>query len=571
MLTSLSIRNIVLIEAVDLEFASGLSALTGETGAGKSIVLGSFELSLGGRGDRALVRAGAEQGIVAASFEVAAEHPALGLIGEAGIEARAGEPLLLRRTISASGQSRAFINDAPVSAQLLRSVGDRLVEIHGQHDERGLLDPAGHRDLLDAFADLASIRMNLASAYGTWRAAVAESEAHAGRQSRLAAEAEYLMHAAEELRALAPEPGEESRLAEERALLSGSARIAADVEEAIDALGQGLEGRIGQALRRLERMEGAARTLLGSAAAALERTVIEAREAEAQLQEALRALRHQPERLATIEERLHALRSAARKYRVTADALADKRAEIDAQLGALENGRESSAACALAVQATLSAAMMLAGEISKRRAAAAAKLDAAVNRELAPLKLGKAVFSTRVERLEADALGAAGFDRVIFEVATNPGAAAGPLKAIASGGELARFILALKVVLARGGTATTLVFDEVDRGIGGAVADAVGERLARLARGAQVLVVTHSPQVAARADHHFVVAKIATKGETRATIAPLDVAARAEEIARMLSGARVTEEARAAARRLLDGSKSEAAEDAREPKRRRST
>jgi len=571
MLTSLSIRNIVLIEAVDLEFAPGLSVLTGETGAGKSILLGGLELALGGRGDRALVRAGAEQASVAASFDVPAGHPAFVSVAEAGIEARAGELLILRRMISASGQSRAFINDAPVSAQLLRAVGDSLVEIHGQHDERGLLDPAGHRDLLDAFADLAPLRVSLAVAYGAWRSAAAEAQAHADRRSRLAAEADYLAHTAEELRTLAPQPGEESRIADERALLAGAARIAADVEEALAALGQGLEARIGQALRRLERMEGAARTLLGPAAAALERTVIEAREAESQLQEALLTLRHQPARLAAIEERLYALRAAARKYRVTADGLADKQAEIAAALAVLETGREDGAARARAVQAAFDAAMALAEELSLRRAAAAAKLDAAVNRELSPLKLGKAVFSTRVERLDASALGPSGIDRVTFEVATNPGAAAGPLKAIASGGELARFVLALKVVLAREGSATSLVFDEADRGIGGAVADAVGERLARLARGAQVLAVTHSPQVAARADHHFIVAKITAKGGARAMIAPLGATEREEEIARMLSGAQVTEEARAAARRLLEGSRVAPAEEARTAKRRRAT
>lgn len=373
MLTSLSIRNVVLIEAAELEFASGLSVLTGETGAGKSIVLGSLDLALGGRAERALVRNGAAQASVAATFEVADAHPARAVLAEAGIEAGEGEPVILRRTLAATGQSRAFINDAPVSVQLLHSVGESLVEIHGQHDDRGLLDPSGHRLLLDAFADLGAWRANLTNAHAAWRAAVEEREGHAERQSRLRAEADYLTHAAEELRALGAEPGEESRLADERALLAGAARIAADVEQAQEALGADFESRIGQAQRKLERMEGAARTLLEGATAALGRTLIEAREAQVQLDSALRALQHQPHRQSAIEERLHALRGAARKYRVTPDALSDKAAEIEAAVSALDRGSDEGAARERAVQSTFAAALTLAREISKRRAAAAEK------------------------------------------------------------------------------------------------------------------------------------------------------------------------------------------------------
>jgi DNA repair protein RecN (Recombination protein N) len=567
MLSSISIRNFVLIEAADVEFNPGLSVLTGETGAGKSIILESLELSLGGRAERGLIRAGANEASVSATFTLPPGHPAFALLAEAGLSGAGGEALILRRTISGSGQSRAYIADTPVSAQLLRAVGDTLVEIHGQHEERGLLNPAGHRELLDIFAELAPLRARMGEAHGVWRSAAERVEAHAARQAQLAAEADYLTHAGQELRTLAPEPGEERKLSEERALLANAARIAGDVDEALGALGPDFATRIGQALRRLERTDGAARALLAPAAAALERAMLEAREAQAQLHQALSALLHQPERLAAIEERLFGLRAAARKYRVPVDALADKQAEIEAALCALESGREDGAARAREAQAARSAALTLAEELSQRRAAAAAKLDAAVNRELAPLKLGKAVFTTRVDRLSGDELAATGHDRVAFEVATNPGSAPGPLKAIASGGELSRFILALKVVLARGGGATSLIFDEVDRGIGGAVADAVGERLARLARSSQVLVVTHSPQVAARADHHFLVAKTASKSAARATIAPLDAPARAEEVARMLSGASVTNEARAAAARLLEKADPRAQAAARPKKR----
>lgn len=568
MLSSISIRNFVLIDAVDAEFKPGLTVLTGETGAGKSIILESLDLALGARAERALVRPGAALASVAARFaEIPPQHPVRVILADAGLGPCEGE-IILRRTISAAGQSRAFINDAPVSAQLLRAAGESLVEIHGQHDERGLLDPSGHRALLDAFAGLGVLGARMAAAYEAWRAAADACAAHAQRQHALGAESDYLTHAAEELRALAPEPGEEAALAEERALLANAARIAGEIEQARGAVGSDFSARLSQALRRLERADPAAQKLVAPAAQALERAMIEAREAETQLDEALAALAHRPERLAAIEERLHALRGAARKYRVSPDALAEKLAEAEAALAAFEQGAQDGASLAKDEAERRAAAVRLAAELSAARAKGAAQLDAEVNRELAPLKLGKAVFATRLDRLKEDALGPAGLDRVTFEVATNPGAAAGPLKAIASGGELSRFILALKVALARTGFATALVFDEIDRGIGGAVADAVGERLARLARASQVLAVTHSPQVAARADHHFLVAKSAAKGATRATIAELDADARAEEVARMLSGARITDEARAAALRLLD-QRGSAAAPAPAPRRRR--
>jgi DNA repair protein RecN (Recombination protein N) len=555
MLSALSIRNIVLIEAVDLDFAGGLSVLTGETGAGKSIILDSLSLALGGRADRALVRAGADAASASASFEIVPGHPALALLAEAGIEVGEGEPLILRRSVSAAGQSRAFVNDAPVGVQLLKSVGETLVEIHGQHDERGLLDPRGHLDLLDGFGGLGAKRAETSDAYRAWRAAEEEVRAFEERRAALAAEEEFLDHAAAELAKLAPEPGEEAALTAERTLRLNASKIADDVGDALEALagGDGLIARAGAALRRLERAGEEARTVTEAAASALERTLIEAGEAESALNDALDALRHDPARLSVVEDRLFALKAAARKYRVTADDLPAKQEQVSRDLAAIRTGEREQKDLASAAQAAKAAFLARATELSTHRRAAAEKLDVAVNRELAPLRLATAEFSTGIETLPPEKAGSTGLDKVEFRVRTNVGTAPGPLKDIASGGELARFVLALKVVLARAGSAGTLIFDEVDRGIGGAVADAVGERLARLASAAQVLVVTHSPQVAARGQHHFQVTKSERK---RGTSVALDVLAgneRREEIARMLSGAKISDEARAAAERLLSG------------------
>ena len=555
MLSHLSIRNVVLIEAADIEFAPGLTVLTGETGAGKSIILDSLSLALGGRADRALVRNGADQASVTATFELAPVHAAFALLSEAGLAFEPGEPLILRRTLNANGQSRAFVNDAAASVQLLKAIGEALVEFHGQGDDRGLLDPRGHLQLLDAFGGLSALANSAALAHVGWREAQGALTAFEERRARAAAEEDYLAHAGEELAKLAPEPGEEASLAEERALRMNASRIAEDVAGALDVLAgtSGLDARLGQALRRLERVGDEARSVIAPAAAALERTAIEANEARSALEAALEALRHDPERLAAVEERLFALRTAARKYRVGADELAAKRAEIEAALQSIRSSDKETQNLAAAVDAARAQFLKLAGELSAKRSAAAVKLDAAVNKELAPLKLARAEFATLIESGPEGRAGPTGLDRVEFRIRTNSGQAPGPLQDIASGGELARFVLALKVVLARESSAGTMIFDEVDRGIGGAVADAVGERLKRLAAGSQVLVVTHSPQVAARGDHHFLITKREAKGKTIAALAVLDAEARREEIARMLSGSTITQEARAAAERLLAG------------------
>ena len=555
MLTALSIRNIVLIEAADIEFASGLSVLTGETGAGKSIILDSLSLALGGRADRALVRIGADQASVTATFELAPVHPAFALLTEAGFAADGGDALVLRRTLNANGQSRAFVNDAAASIQLLRAVGETLVEFHGQGDDRGLLDARGHLRLLDAFGGLSALAGTVALSHSAWREAQAAAAAFEVQRARAAAEEDYLAHAAEELEKLEPSPGEEASLSEERALRLSASRVAQDVAFALDAIAgtSGLDTRLGQALRRLERVSDEARAVVAPAASALERAAIEANEAHRALEAALEALRHDPERLAAVDERLFALRAAARKYRVNADDLSAKRAEIEAQLSAIRSSEKQTANLAAAAEAARAKFLKLAGELSKQRRAAANKLDGAVNKELAPLKLAKAEFATTINELPEPQAGPGGIDHVEFRIRTNAGQMPGPLQDIASGGELARFVLALKVVLAREGSAETMIFDEVDRGIGGAVADAVGERLKRLASGSQVLVVTHSPQVAARGDHHFLIVKREAKGKTSAVTSVLDALARREEIARMLSGSAITEEARAAAERLLAG------------------
>jgi DNA repair protein RecN (Recombination protein N) len=492
-------------------------------------------------------------------------------MSEAGLEVVPGEPLILRRTLNANGQSRAFINDAAASVQLLKAIGETLVEFHGQGDDRGLLDPRGHLRLLDAFGGLNGLASSVALAHVAWRDARNAAVAFEERRQRAAAEEDYLAHAAEELSKLAPEAGEEGALAEERALRLNAGRIAEDVSEALDVIAgtSGLEARLGQALRRLERVGDEARAVITPAAAALERTAIEAGEARSSLEAALEALRHDPERLAAVEERLFALRAAARKFRVSADELAIKRAEIDAQLAAIRSGDKETKNLAAAVEAARAQFVKLAGELSKKRQVAAAKLDGAVNNELAPLKLAKAEFATLIEDEPEARAGASGLDRVEFRIRTNAGQAPGPLQDIASGGELARFVLALKVVLAREGSAGTMIFDEVDRGIGGAVADAVGERLKRLAAGSQVLVVTHSPQVAARGDHHFLITKREAKGKTNAAVTVLGAEARREEIARMLSGSTVTAEARAAADRLLAGA--EIAVEAARPRRKKAS
>ena len=548
MLRQLAIQNVVLVERVELEFERGLGVLTGETGAGKSILLDALGLALGSRAETGLVRAGQEGAAVSAELELEPDHPAHALLREQGVEVDAGEPLIIRRTLKSDGGSRAFIGGSPVPAGLLRDVGALAVEIHGQHDDRGLLNPKGHRALLDAFGKLDTGAVAIAWAEVTrieTELAQARADAAAAERDR-----EFLEHASAEIEALAPEEGEETHLAEERAAMQAGLK-AGESLTGLDELLGGSEGALAllrQAARRIER--GAAEhPLLAEALASLDRAVIEASEAEDRIARAADALAFDPARLEQVETRLFEIRALARKHRVEPDALAALGEQMREQLAAIDAGGERIAELdreLLAARQTYAAA---ADSLSRQRHEAAARLDAAVMAELHPLKLDSAKFRTAIAPVEP---GPSGTDRVEFEVSTNPGAPFGPLTRIASGGELSRFILALKVALAEAGTAATMIFDEVDRGVGGAVASAIGERLARLAEQSQVLVVTHSPQVAARASHHYRIEKSHGPDGTRTSVRKLDEAERREEIARMLSGAAITDEARAQASRLLD-------------------
>jgi DNA repair protein RecN (Recombination protein N) len=551
LLTSLSIRDVVLIESLDLEFGAGLVVLTGETGAGKSILLDALGLALGMRADSGLVRQGQAQAVVTASFDLPGDHPVLALLRENGLDGEPGEPLVIRRIVKSDGGSRAFVNDQSASVAMLRDLGAMLIEIHGQHDDRGLLNPRGHRSLLDTFGGIAT-----AEAEGAWRSwKVAEAELGEARQGLEAAvrDREWLEHSVAELAKLGPEPGEEAALAELRANMQKGARLAED----ISAVGELLDGSDGglslirQALRRLERLADQ-HERLGDAFAALDRALIEASDAEEALAAASDALAYDPARLEEAETRLFEIRSVARKHRVDPDALPELAETLAARFAALEAGETGLAALERKAAAARSAYERAAAELGEARAAAAARLDLAVARELAPLKLDAARFRTVVEPLPEGQWSARGRDRVEFEVSTNPGSPFAPLVRIASGGELSRFILALKVALAERGGAATMIFDEIDRGVGGAVASAIGERLHRLAASAQLLVVTHSPQVAARGNAHFLIEKSHQGIVTRTGVQRLDESRRREEIARMLSGAQVTDEARAQAVRLLE-------------------
>jgi len=558
MLAALSIRDIVLIDKLDLEFGPGLSALTGETGAGKSILLDAFSLAIGGRGDAALVRRGATQGQVTASFDLAPSHPVFELLATNGLEPQDG--LILRRIQGADGRSRAFVNDIGVSVQLLRQVGQALVEIHGQHDDRALIDPSGHRDLVDAFGGLTSDASCVAEAYAAWQAAEVERARHENEIAASRANADYLSHALEELRQLDPEQGEEEALAARRQLMMNAEKIAAELNEAIDALlGEGTSGaRLAASLRRIERQAQAAGPVLTLVAEALERVLAETDTARARIEEALALTAFEPKGLERTEERLFALRGLARKHKVLVDDLPALMGRLETELSAIDQSETRSAELARAAETARKSYGRLALDLSKARAKAAQRLDIEVMVELGPLKLDKASFITNIETVSLTEGGPSGVDRVAFFVRTNPGTEPGPLMKVASGGELARFILALKVVLAARGSAPTLVFDEADAGVGGATAAAVGERLAKLAARVQVLAVTHAPQVAAVAHGHLLIAKEAVRGpegEAMATrVAVLEGPHRREEIARMLAGQTITDEARAAADRLMSRS-----------------
>jgi DNA repair protein RecN (Recombination protein N) len=552
MLARLSIRDIVLIDRLDIDFTSGLSVLTGETGAGKSILLDAFALALGARGDVALVRQGTEQGQVTAAFELPSAHPARALMAANAIPAE--DELILRRVQFADGRTRAFVNDQPVSAQALKALGAALVEIHGQHDERALVDVATHRRLLDAFGGLDGAAAEVERLWDERRARAAEAAAHRAEVERAQREADFLRHAVEELNRLSPEPLEEAALAERRTMMMQVEKVAGDLRDAHDAVAgpQSPVPALSAAVRRLERRTIQAPALIEPAVKALDAALTALDAARAHLDEALRAADHDPHELERIEERLFALRAAGRKHNVPVDGLNALAARYAADLALIDAGAERLAALDVAAREAEERFRKAAAALSGARKAAAEKLDKAVNAELKPLKLERAEFSTAIVT-EPGAAGAHGVDRIEFWVQTNPGTRPGPLMKVASGGELARFLLALKVVLADRGSAPTLVFDEVDTGVGGAVADAIGVRLARLARRVQVITVTHAPQVAARADRHYLISKSALdKGKRVATrVAEVAEDKRREEIARMLAGAEITAEARAAAERLI--------------------
>ena len=552
MLTRLSIRNIVLIEALDLDFAGGLGVLTGETGAGKSILLDALGLVLGNRADAGLVRAGEDAASVTASFEFSALPGELSeMLAEAAVDIEPGEPLLIRRQLRADGGSKAFLNDSPVSVALLRALGPLLVELHGQHDDRGLVNPRGHRALLDRYArsDVPGVE----AAWRTWRAAEDRLAVVRGRVAQAAADQDLLLAHLAELNALAPEPGEEAELAEARATMQKGERLSGDLAE-LQHLWAGSDSALASlraAARRLDRI-AAEHSLLAEALEALDRAVIEAGEAEEKLARAAEVLAHDPQALDRIETRLFELRAAARKHSCAVDDLPDRMLAMRSQLDAIESGAADIAALEASAHEAQLDYQARAEALSMQRFEAAQRLDIAVAGELAPLRLDAARFRTAVLRLPDDRWGPGGIDAVEFLISTNPGAEFAALGKIASGGELSRFILALKVALAERGGAATVIFDEIDRGVGGAVASAIGERLARLADGGQLLAVTHSPQVAARGDRHYLIEKTSESVVTRTSVHLLDDAGRQEEIARMLSGAEITAEARAQADRLLE-------------------
>ncbi len=552
MLSRLSIRDIVLIDRLDIDFAEGLAVLTGETGAGKSILLDAFALALGGRGDQALVRNGAEQGQVIAVFEVAARHPARALLKANDIAAE--DDLILRRVQFADGRTRAFINDQPVSVQVLKELGAALVEIHGQHDERALVDAATHRRLLDAFGALEADAVKVAALWDARREAQAAADAHRAEVERAKREGDWLRHAVEELGKLSPQAGEETALAERRTTMMQAEKVAEDLRDAHDVIA-GANSSVPQlagVIRRLERRAAQAPSLVEPAVKSLDVALTALEETRGHLEQALRTADFDPAELERIEERLFALRAAGRKYNVPVDELAALAARYKSDIALIDAGEDRLKALEAAARQAEAAYRAAADKLSKARVKAAAALDKAVNGELKPLKLERAKFTTEIES-DAAAAGPNGIDRVEFWVQTNPGTRPGPLMKVASGGELARFLLALKVVLADRGSAPTLVFDEIDTGVGGAVADAIGVRLAKLAAGVQVLAVTHAPQVAAQATRHYVISKdLADKGKRVATrVTEVAAEKRREEIARMLAGAEITAEARAAAERLI--------------------
>ena len=549
MLLGLDIRDMLIIDHLSLEFSSGLNVLTGETGAGKSILLDSLGFVLGWRGRADLVRSGQDQGEVSAWFDLGPSHPARAVLQEAGIPIE--DELILRRVNTRDGRKTAWINDRRVSGEVLRAVSEHLVELHGQHDDRGLLDPKGHRDLLDTFGGHDDMLTTVSAAYRALRAAEKDLRTAESAQEELRAEEEFLRHAVDEFQELAPEVGEEAELDSCRRLMQVAEKIRADIAHAAQALGrEGAEGMMSDAMRWLDGAADAAEGRLEEPLAALSRAMVELDDAAQGVETCLDALEFNPHDLELAEERLFAIRALARKHNVAPDELPTLAQDLTAKLDLLDMGAGGLKELNAAVAAAQAAYDEAAGVLSRARKSAAQALDLAMGAELAPLKMERAVFTTQVKDADPSATGV---DQLDFVVATNPGAPAGPLAKIASGGELSRFLLALKVCLSRDGAQNTMIFDEIDRGVGGATADAVGRRLSRLAQDAQVLVVTHSPQVAALGDRHFQVAKQQSADMTLSRVELLSDTARVNEIARMISGDTITTEARAAARTLIEG------------------
>jgi DNA repair protein RecN (Recombination protein N) len=545
MLRSLDVHDLLIIDRLELSFQPGLNVLTGETGAGKSILLDALGFVLGWRGRAELVRQGADQGEVVASFDLPEGHPAHRVLEEAGLPA--GEELILRRVNTADGRKTAWVNDRRCSGEVLRALSDTLVELHGQQDDRGLLNPRAHRAMLDAFAGLDGAEVR-----ASWRGLQAARKAVAEIQAGLDAvreEEEFLRHSVAELDKLDPQPGEDAELDARRRQMQGAERIRDDVARAFALLGnEGAEGAMGEALRWLDGVAADAGHALEAPLAALGRAMIELGEAQDGVERCLEALEFNPSELEQAEERLFAIRALARKHGVQPDDLGDFAETLRRRLATLDAGEHDLEDRRAALKMAETAYDAAAGVLSAARAEAAGRLDRAVMAELAPLKMERAVFETLISPADP---GPEGIDAVAFTVATNPGAPAGPLNKIASGGELSRFLLALKVCLRGSDSGVTMIFDEIDRGVGGATADAVGRRLEALAQGGQVLVVTHSPQVAARGAHHWRVEKRVSDGVTLSTVAALAPEARVDEIARMVAGDSITDEARAAARALL--------------------
>ena len=556
MLTGLSIRNVVLIEALDLEFGAGLTALTGETGAGKSIILDALGMATGARSDKGLVRSGTDKALCTASFKTPQSGSIRNILDEHDIDVNDTEDLTLRRSVSKDGRSKAFINDQPVGVKLLSEVGNVLLEVHGQHDGKGLLDPATHVHLLDLFGEHQALVAKCSDAYAARMDTQRQVEALIALQSKANEDRDFLEHAIGELDRLAPKAGEDAQLADERRFLQGAEGALTELTAAEDALGEdgAFEQRLGTALAGIERVrskfgdnESKASKALSNAASALERALLETQEARSAVSEAAQTFDVQPGKLDETEKRLFALRAAARKYDCDIERLVEARSGFATELAAIDNAGVDLTKAQVAADKAKAAYDKAAAALTKARVKSAKTLDKAVVKELPPLKMERAEFITHIEETGESVMGV---DKVRFQVSTNPGTALGPLDKIASGGEMARFALAIKVALA-GKNDAVMVFDEVDQGVGGAVADAVGRRLARLSASAQVFVVTHSPQVAACANHQYRIEKSSTGTTTTTHVSLVADDAREEEIARMLAGETITQEARAAARQLM--------------------